>query len=106
MSLLVHASRTPARDGTILEVTPESAGWRYVGFEVLELRDGVVAERDTGEREVCLVVVTGRVHVRSEHGDWSDLGGRSDPWAGPPDAPYLPPRTRPSGTGAREGAPW
>src|SRR5947209_18520559 len=104
MNLLVHASTSPAGDGTILEVTPESAGWRYVGFEVLELSDGVLAERDTGEREVCLVVVTGRVHVRSEHGDWRDLGGRPDPWSGLPDAAYLPPGTNFSLTGAGEVA--
>ncbi len=37
------------------------------------------------------MVVSGTAHVRSEHGDWPDLGGRADPWAGPPDAAYLPP---------------
>src|ERR1044072_7963983 len=39
MSLLVH-SRPPATDGTVLEVTPESAGWRYVGFRVVRLAAG------------------------------------------------------------------
>ncbi len=90
--LLVHPK--PASDGTILSVTPESAGWRYVGFEVLHLAEGGVAERDTGEREVCVVVVAGVIDVRSEHGHWRELGGRSDPWSGPPDAAYLPPGTR------------
>jgi 5-deoxy-glucuronate isomerase len=104
MNLVVHPEASPAGDGTILAVTPESAGWRYVGFEVLELADGVVAERDTGEREVCVVVVTGTVHVRSEHGDWRDLGGRPDPWSGLPDAAYLPPDTSFSVTGAGEVA--
>jgi 5-deoxy-glucuronate isomerase len=32
--------------------------------------------------------------VRSEHGDWRDLGGRPDPWSGRPDAAYLPPGTQ------------
>jgi 5-deoxy-glucuronate isomerase len=73
-------------------VTPESAGWSYVGFEALDV-GGEVAERDTGERECCLVVLSGRVHVRSEHGSWRDLGGRPDPFSGKPDAAYLPPRT-------------
>jgi 5-deoxy-glucuronate isomerase len=77
-----------------LRVSPESAGWRYVGFEVLELREGAVAQRDCGEREVCVVLVAGTASVRSEHGDWLGLGGRADPWSGPPDAAYLPPGTR------------
>src|SRR4051812_25540727 len=89
MTLLVRPSGT---DGTILEVTPESAGWRHVGFQVLRLRGSAV--RETGDREVCIVVVEGAAHVRSAHGEWRDLGGRPDPWSGPPDAAYLPPGTR------------
>jgi 5-deoxy-glucuronate isomerase len=73
-------------------VTPESAGWSYVGFEVVELR-GDSAQRDTGGRECCLVVLSGRADVRSAHGDWRDLGGRPDPFSGKPDAAYLPPGT-------------
>jgi 5-deoxy-glucuronate isomerase len=84
MSLLVRA------DGD-LRVTPESAGWRYVGFEALRIGR---ATRETGDREVCIVVIEGRCDVRSDHGEWRDLGGRADPWSGPPDAAYLPPGTR------------
>jgi 5-deoxy-glucuronate isomerase len=73
-------------------VTPASAGWSYVGFEALRL-DGTV-ERDTGAGELCLVVISGVCSVRSEHGEWRDLGGRPDPWSGMPDAAYLPPGTR------------
>jgi 5-deoxy-glucuronate isomerase len=75
-------------------VTPESAGWDYVGFEPLLLQPGAAAERDTGERECCIVAIGGRIHVRSEHGDWRDLGGRLSPLDGAPDAAYLPPGTR------------
>jgi 5-deoxy-glucuronate isomerase len=75
-------------------VTPESAGWGYVGFEPLVLGAGQAAERDTGERECCIVVVAGRVDISSEHGEWRDLGTRATPFAGAPDAAYLPQRTR------------
>ena len=68
-------------------VDPESAGWSYVGFEVVA-RPPV--ERDTGSDEHCIVVLSGTVHVA----DWKDLGGRSDPWSGMPDAVYLPPGTQ------------
>jgi 5-deoxy-glucuronate isomerase len=94
MSLLVHPAPAPGDDGSILSVTPESAGWGHVGFEVLALADGTRAVRDTGAREVCVVAIQGACHVRSEHGEWRDLGGRPDPWSGRPDAAYLPPGTR------------
>ncbi|HEY7074849.1 MAG TPA: 5-deoxy-glucuronate isomerase [Solirubrobacteraceae bacterium] len=82
MSLLVR----PSADG--LRVTPESAGWRYVGFEVMRLAGASTVE--TGDREVCVVVVEGTCRV----GEWTGLGGRADPWSGLPDAAYLPPGTR------------
>jgi 5-deoxy-glucuronate isomerase len=90
--LIVHPS--PARDdGTILSVSPESASWEYVGFEVVTLSPGVGAHRDTGDREACVVVLSGTISVSSPHGDWSHLGGRADPFSGAPDAAYLPPGT-------------
>lgn len=101
--LLVHPT-PPTADGTILQVSPESAGWEYVGFEVMRIFAGAVAERATGSREVCLVVISGTVSVSSGHGDWPDVGGRTDPWSGPPDAAYLPPDTAFSITGEGEVA--
>jgi 5-deoxy-glucuronate isomerase len=74
-------------------VTPDSAGWSYVGFEVLRLEPGRGMARETGARELCLVVVEGSCHVYSEHGDWRDLGSRPSPFSGRPDAAYLPPNT-------------
>ena len=70
-------------------VTPESAGWEYVGFEVVN----PPYSGHTGERELCLVVVQGSCDVRSKYGDWPALGGRPTPFEGRPDAAYLPPST-------------
>ncbi len=102
--LLVSGASTPEPDGTILNVTPESAGWERIGFEVLALPPGGTAERVCGRRELCIVVISGVVHVASEHGEWFDLGGRPDPWAGPPDAAYLPPESHVDLRAADEGA--
>ena len=86
--------RVRPRDGqVIVAVTPESAGWTYVGFEVLALAEGERVERATGGRELCIVVVQGRCTVRSAHAEWRDVGGRATPWDGAPDAAYLPPGT-------------
>jgi 5-deoxy-glucuronate isomerase len=74
-------------------VTPESAGWDYVGFEVVKLPAEELLSHHTGNTEVCLVVVEGSCDVRSAYGDWNELGGRETPFAGRPDAAYLPPGT-------------
>jgi 5-deoxy-glucuronate isomerase len=104
MSELVVPAADPAADGVIAEVTPESAGWAHVGFEAARLAPGQVLERDGGDRECCVVVVEGRVHIRSEHGEWREVGGRATPFSGAPDAAYLPPGTRFAVEGADAGA--
>jgi 5-deoxy-glucuronate isomerase len=70
---------------------------------VLALDAGRTARRGTEDKELCLVVVDGRARVRSEHGDW-ELGGRADPFSGPPAAAYLPPHTELELTGDGEVA--
>lgn len=70
-------------------VTPASAGWSYVGFEVAR----PPLERSTGSDELCVVVLSGTCTIRSAHGTWEGLGGRPDPFSGLPDAAYLPPGT-------------
>jgi 5-deoxy-glucuronate isomerase len=101
--LLVHPGAADG-DGTRIRVTPESAGWGHVGFELVALAPGGVARRDTGDREVCIVAVHGTAHVRSGHGEWRDLGGRPTPFDGPPDAAYLPPGSAFELEGATGGA--
>jgi 5-deoxy-glucuronate isomerase len=78
-------------------VTPESAGWAYVGFEAAR----APLERSTGSDELCIVVLSGTCTVRSAHGEWR-LGGRPDPFSGLPDAAYLPPGTEYSIEGEAE----
>jgi 5-deoxy-glucuronate isomerase len=90
---LLVRPHAPAADGTILAVTPATAGWTYVGFEALALQPGQQAQRDTDDRECCVVVIEGTVDIASEHAEWQHVGGRTDPFDGPPDAAYLPPGT-------------
>lgn len=87
--LLVKA----AREGrSIVRVTPESAGWRYVGFEALRLGAGKKVEGNTGGRELCIVIVSGRIAVASGGLAWNDLGDRASPFEDVgPYAVYLPP---------------
>jgi 5-deoxy-glucuronate isomerase len=75
----------------VVEVTPASAGWEYVGFEVLR-PNGPVA-RGPKPAETCLVVVAGSCDVSAAGERWERLGGRPTPFDGPPEAVYLPPDT-------------
>jgi 5-deoxy-glucuronate isomerase len=87
--LLVKAARSGR---TIARVTPESAGWRYVGFEAMSLPAGEAYAASTGAREVCLVVVSGLVTVRSGGLAWTRIGQRASPFEDvAPYAVYLPP---------------
>jgi 5-deoxy-glucuronate isomerase len=89
-SLLVKASRSGRG---IARVTPESAGWRYVGFEALRLMMGESHESATAGRELCIVVMSGRVSITSEEIAWNHIGDRSGPFDNDkaPYAAYLPP---------------
>ena len=91
--LLVTSDGRPDRDGALIRVTPESAGWEYVGFEVLRMEAGRSANRHTGGDEVCLVPLSGACTVSAGDEQWKDIGGRENVFDGPPSAVYLPPGT-------------
>ena len=50
----------PDAKGRTIHVTPASAGWTYVGFDLCRLRPGESARGATKDREVCLVLISGR----------------------------------------------
>ena len=91
--LLATGNDRPDRDGSLIKVTPETAGWEYVGFEVLGLEAGRSVSRSTGSEEVCLVPLSGTCNVSAGDEEWKELGGRENVFEGPPDAVYLPPGT-------------
>ncbi len=90
--LIVGIKEQPDADGSVVKVTPESAGWEYVGFEVLRLKDGRTIERRADGEEVCLVLLSGYCTISTADGDeWRDIGGRDSVFEGPAYALYLPP---------------
>ncbi|WP_339223126.1 5-deoxy-glucuronate isomerase [Paenibacillus sp. FSL H8-0332] len=76
MSDLLIKAGTPDKDGCIAAVSPESAGWKYVGFEVYQLQAGATLERDSEENEVCLVLLAGKADIEVEGERFADIGGR------------------------------
>jgi 5-deoxy-glucuronate isomerase len=67
------------------QVTPESAGWRYLFFGV---RNGSFSS-ETGDVEVALVPLSGNCRVEADGQRW-ELGGRDSVFDGMPWALYLP----------------
>jgi 5-deoxy-glucuronate isomerase len=78
MSLLLRA-------GEWEQVTPESAGWRYLYFGVRSSPFG----SETGDVEIALVPLSGGCRVEADGRSWQ-LGGRERVFAGMPWALYLP----------------
>jgi len=81
----------PAPDGTVLTVTPASAGWAHVGFSVVKLTDGQVYSNTEAGRETCLVLVTGTASIRAGEHQFNHIGGRTSPFEDrAPGAVYIP----------------
>jgi 5-deoxy-glucuronate isomerase len=89
MSLLVR-SHAPDGDGTVLDITPESAGWKYVGFRVIRLAAGTGYNHVEDGREACLVVLTGTVSVMAGGESFEDIGGRRTVFDGAATSVYVP----------------
>jgi 5-deoxy-glucuronate isomerase len=70
------------------QVTPESAGWRYLSFSVEQRSFSVEAT----DNEVALVPLWGAARVEAEGESW-ELRGRENVFAGMPWALYLPSET-------------
>lgn len=89
-SPLLAKARREGRE--IVHVTPQRAGWQYVGFRAVRLATGEVESLDTGDQELCIVVLTGRVDVTVAAQTFPALGTRDsvfDPVS--PAAVYVPP---------------
>jgi 5-deoxy-glucuronate isomerase len=76
--------------GRVTHVTPENAGWTYVGFDLHRMKPGETVSGETGDREVCLVWVTGKGKASAGTKDFGTLGGRMNPFEGAPHALYIP----------------
>ena len=90
MSLLSKA-QAPDAQGRIQHVTPERAGWRYVGFDAYLLKKGETLRLNSGDKELCLVLVAGLASVKTRHAEFSGIGKRMSPFERvPPYSVYVP----------------
>lgn len=78
--------------GKVHDITPQSAGWGYVGFGLYRLAPGDIAAEATGDREAILVLVEGKARIAASGGDFGLLGERMSVFERTrPHCVYVPP---------------
>lgn len=77
MSPLLVRPHAPDASGSVLEITPQSAGWTHVGFQVVKLAAGEAFEGLDAGRETCLVIMSGTAEVRAGEVAFGLIGGRA-----------------------------
>lgn len=94
MSKLLVRPKAPDIDGCILKITPQSAGWKYVGFSVYKLAKGASLTRQEEGRETCIVILSGKLNFKSGEAVFSNIGERKNLFEGKsPYAVYVPQNT-------------
>ena len=68
--------RPSASTGKVHDITPQTAGWGYVGFGHYRLRAGDKVAGPTGAREVILVLVEGKAELTAGEQDFGEMGAR------------------------------
>lgn len=92
MSKLHSRPTAPDVKGRIQNITPTSANWHYVGFEVVMLKKGSTQTFSNKNREVCAVVVTGKVNIETNNRAFDNVGDRASVFENKaPFAVYIPP---------------
>jgi 5-deoxy-glucuronate isomerase len=82
--LLRHPGPAGTKDGLVQRITPQDAGWRYVGFAEHRLGAGMGIECPPAALERAIVVLEGAATVRAGTHTWPSLGSRSSVFDGPP----------------------
>ena len=86
--LLVPADNTNSQ---LHAITPQSAGWQYVGFSAHMLAKDMVVEADGNNDETCIVLLSGSARIVGGEIDFGELIGRKSLFdKQPPIAVYLP----------------
>jgi 5-deoxy-glucuronate isomerase len=88
MTLLVKPT---GASGRVHHITPDRAGWGYVGFDLYRLGKGDNVQAHTGDREAILVLVEGHAHLHASGQDFGVMGDRMDVFERtPPHCLYVP----------------
>ena len=90
MNLRVRPT-APDAGGRVIDITPQSAGWGHVGFEVRRIAAGQSASFSFPGREACVLVLAGAADVTAGDARFAAVGGRTSVFdEGAPGAVYVP----------------
>ncbi len=89
-NLVIRPGSVAGDRNVITRVKADDAGWDLLNMEVRNLQSGMEWSHETGEHEAVLVILGGRCSVRSNRGEWAELGRRESVFGGMPWALYLP----------------
>ena len=80
-----------ATQGSLHDISPQSAGWTYVGFSLYKLEQGEQVNQRTEDREAILVLISGKAKLSVGDQDFGELGKRMDVFERlPPHCLYAP----------------
>ncbi len=82
-------SESPEGTGRLLEVTPESAGWEYVGLTVQQIAAGDTWNFAAPDDEICIVPLRGSAEIETSEGKWT-VSRPGTMFDGKPTSLYLP----------------
>lgn len=80
MPKLLSKHSAPDSTGNTQAITPESAGWEYVGFNAFELEVGQRLTLPESSNERCLVLVGGFATVMTPEKSFENIGDRMSPF--------------------------
>ncbi len=92
-SLLVRPGNYLGDADLMLSITPESAGWEHLSFQVRRLALGDSWTFNTRDNELVIVNLSGRFSIDSDRGRWTGFGDRASVFAGAGQVLYLPHHT-------------
>jgi 5-deoxy-glucuronate isomerase len=90
MSKLLVKPTKPDAQGRVVHITPKTADWSYVGFDLHLLKPGHTISGDAEHREICLVLISGRAQVAAGGEHFGIIGERTSPFEGRPYSIYTP----------------
>jgi 5-deoxy-glucuronate isomerase len=90
MANLLVKRKKPDAHGSVLSITPKSAGWTYVGFEVFQRANGQDFAWASQDREGCVVLLSGKARLTLDGKDHGEIGGRKNVFEGPGWSVYVP----------------
>ncbi|MCO5224539.1 MAG: 5-deoxy-glucuronate isomerase [Thermomicrobiales bacterium] len=86
---MIIKSAMPNGSGSVLQVTPESAGWTYVGLTVEQIAAGDSWSYAAESDEICIVPLRGSAVITSNHCEWT-VSRPGTMFDGKPTCLYLP----------------